>query len=43
MPIFSVSRYITVMFFLSNVTEGGELVFQIADNATYSKEVFTSP
>ncbi|XP_065069358.1 transmembrane prolyl 4-hydroxylase-like [Rhopilema esculentum] len=31
-------RYITVMFFLSNVTEGGELVFQIADNATYSKE-----
>lgn len=31
-------RYITVMFFLSNVTEGGELVFQIADNATFSKE-----
>lgn len=27
------------MFFLSNVTQGGELAFQIADNATYSQEV----
>ena len=29
------------MFFLSNVTEGGELAFQIADNATFSHQVIT--
>eukprot|EP00794_Sanderia_malayensis_P007655 gene7655-8495_t len=31
-------RYMTVLFFLSDVEEGGELVFQIADNATFSLE-----
>ena len=27
------------MFFLSNVTEGGEIAFQIADNETFSEQV----
>ena len=30
------------MYFLSNVTEGGEIAFQIADNETFSAQVLFS-
>ena len=30
-PIFILSRYITILFFLNNVTEGGETAFPVAD------------
>lgn len=30
-PIFTLSRYITILFFLNNVTEGGETAFPVAD------------
>lgn len=30
-PIFTPSRYITILFFLNNVTEGGETAFPVAD------------
>ena len=30
-PIFSLFRYITILFFLNNVTEGGETAFPVAD------------
>ena len=32
-------RYITVLYFLNDVEEGGETAFPVADNATFSKEV----
>lgn len=32
-------RYITVLYYLNDVEEGGETAFPIADNATYSTEV----
>ena len=31
-------RYLTVMFFLNNVTNGGQTVFPVADNKTFSME-----
>jgi len=37
-----ICRYLTVMFFLSNVTEGGEIAFQIADNETFSEQDWAS-
>lgn len=30
-PIYTLSRYITVLFFLNNVTKGGETAFPVAD------------
>lgn len=32
-------RYITVLYFLNDVEEGGETAFPVADNATFSPEV----
>lgn len=32
-------RYVTVLFYLNNVTGGGETVFPIADNRTYEEMV----
>lgn len=32
-------RYITVLYFLNDVEEGGETAFPVADNATFSTEV----
>lgn len=32
-------RYITVLFYLSNVEEGGETTFPVADNRTYEEAV----
>ena len=32
-------RYLTVLYFLSDVEEGGETAFPIADNETYDEEV----
>lgn len=32
-------RYITVLYFLNDVEEGGETAFPVADNATFSIEV----
>lgn len=32
-------RYITVLYFLNDVEEGGETAFPVADNATFSAEV----
>ncbi|XP_034028462.1 transmembrane prolyl 4-hydroxylase-like isoform X2 [Thalassophryne amazonica] len=31
-------RYLTVMFYLSSVEEGGEMTFPVADNRTYDEE-----
>ena len=31
-------RYLTIMFFLNNVTQGGQTVFPVADNKTFSIE-----
>ena len=33
------SRYITVLYFLSDVEEGGETAFPIADNETFDEDV----
>lgn len=35
-------RYVTVLFYLNNVTGGGETVFPIADNRTYEEMVSES-
>lgn len=35
-----VFRYITVLYYLNNVEEGGETAFPVADNATFSYEVY---
>lgn len=35
-------RYVTVLFYLNNVTGGGETVFPIADNRTYEEMVSLS-
>ena len=32
-------RYLTVLYFLNVVEEGGETAFPIADNKTYDEEV----
>lgn len=32
-------RYITVLYFLNDVEEGGETAFPVADNTTFSAEV----
>jgi hypothetical protein len=34
-------RYITILYFLNDVEEGGETAFPVADNATFSIEVLT--
>jgi len=33
-------RYLTVQFFLNNVTAGGQTAFQVADNSTFSYEAW---
>ena len=33
------SRYMTILYYLNNVEEGGETAFPIADNATLDMEV----
>lgn len=35
--------YVTVLFYLNNVTGGGETVFPIADNRTYEEMVMQPP
>ncbi len=32
-------RFITIVFYLNDVEEGGETAFPVADNATFSTEV----
>lgn len=36
---FFLFRYITVLYFLNDVEEGGETAFPVANNATFSTEV----
>ena len=38
-PFFSSNRYITILYFLNEVTAGGETAFPLADNATFDKQV----
>ena len=33
------SRYLTLLYFLNDVEEGGETAFPIADNETYDEDV----
>lgn len=37
--MFYIFRYITVMFYLNPVEEGGETTFPVADNRTYDEVV----
>lgn len=42
--LFSLSRprYLTMLFYLSSVDEGGETTFPVADNRTYDEQVSDS-
>lgn len=35
----SLNRYITILYFLNEVDDGGETAFPMADNATLNKQV----
>lgn len=37
--IFLFCRYITILYFLNDVDEGGQTAFPIADNATFKQQV----
>lgn len=37
--MFYIFRYITVLFYLNTVEEGGETTFPVADNRTYDEVV----
>lgn len=39
LPFLFYSRYLTVLFYLTSVEEGGESTFPVADNRTYEEQV----
>ena len=38
----SVVRYITILYYLNDVEEGGETAFPVADNETFDQQVSNS-
>ncbi|XP_031555972.1 transmembrane prolyl 4-hydroxylase-like [Actinia tenebrosa] len=36
-------RFITILYYLNDVEEGGETAFIVADNATFTRDVLTTP
>lgn len=39
LSVFYIFRYVTVLFYLNTVEEGGETTFPVADNRTYNEVV----
>lgn len=39
LDMFYIFRYVTVLFYLNTVEEGGETTFPVADNRTYDEVV----